>query len=103
MDSLGNLSKTLYDTLKSHKLFIICLIGLFYQTTLLLEEYCRGKTIVSLYIGRIKNDSLPSVTIFLDIYLSMERAAQNLPELGQQYSEYLKLLEKFNAGKTQSN
>ena len=88
----------IYHLFKTKILFIVCLIGLLYQTHLLLDEYFSGKTVVHIEIGKQHDVYLPAFTICIPYYLSMERTAQNRPELSAKYFKYQDILKTFNAG-----
>ena len=64
---------------------------LIYQITLLTKQYLSGKTVVSLYVGRLHNVALPAFTICTPNILSMEKASRMRPEFSKIYQEYEEL------------
>ena len=56
---------------------MLTLCGLIYQVQIIYYQYMSGKTVVSLEIGRLPDDSPPGITICYSGLFSMERAAKN--------------------------
>src|SRR5882724_10249754 len=72
-----------YKYLKSKIVFkvkiiwtFICIICFSYQTISLLNEYLLGSTIVKIRVGRFQRENIPSVTICLPFYMSLEKGVK---------------------------
>ena len=70
---------------------LICFIGFVYQINILLTDYLRGKTMVSVTIGRAGSQTLPAFTICTKDFLSVQKAVQFQPELSKLHNEYQEL------------
>ena len=55
---------------------ILSLSGFIYQVQIIYDQYMLGRTVVSLEIGRLPEESPPAVTICYSDLFSMERAAK---------------------------
>ena len=49
------------------------MIGLLFQTSVLLNDYLRGKTITTVSIEMVKFEQVPAITLCLNDWLSMEK------------------------------
>ena len=73
--------KTIAKRILNIIIIVLSLSGLIYQVQIIYEQYMSGKTIISLQIGQIPNESPPAVTIcYVELY-SIERAAYYYPGL----------------------
>ena len=68
------------------------MIGLFYQTYLLYEQYAQRNTVVNINIGRIFDENLPAITICYYPGQSFQRLASVLPDLDLDYHRYVDLM-----------
>ena len=73
---------------------MICLSCLIYQTIELLNEYLLGKTIVSLQVKILEEESLPAITICIESWLSMDQISK-LTNYSTKYKNYLRIYEDF--------
>ena len=69
----------------------ICLFGLLYQVSLLLDDYLKGKTVVSLNVGLIQFDTLPAFTICTRDLLAITKVVNYDKRFVPQLEEYKKL------------
>ena len=72
-------------------LTIICIIGLFYQTIQLLNQFLSGKTVVNIEIGRRVDAPLPAITICYPLPYSVLRISKLSPNLKLLSESYEKL------------
>ena len=78
----------IYKIVKRFSIIFICLIGLLYQSYLLLDEYLLGKTVVSIYIRSHGTESLPAITLCLPGLLSMKKMYENYNDLEELFENY---------------
>ena len=97
MQSINNNLQKYYRFVSNLGLGIVCLTGFLYQTFLLLEDFISGKTVVTLKIERLRNESLPAITLCFENFASFEKLAKNDHQLNELYINYTKILEEFNA------
>ena len=71
---------------------IISLCGLIYQVQIVYHRYMSGKTVISLEIGRLSEESPPAVTICYSDLFSMERAGEFHPGFVKINKSYQDLL-----------
>ena len=69
--------------------FIFCIIGLFYQTFILVKDYFNGQTVVNIKISRVYNESLPAITICYPELLCFEKIARLNDEWQRTFDEYM--------------
>ena len=82
-----------WETIFTTIYFLISVFGLIYQGRIIYIQFMSGKTIVSIEIGRLYNETLPAITVCLPELFSMERSAQNIPdftEINRLYQNLLK-------------
>ena len=96
MELNNNNLRKYYRFVSNFGLGIVCLTGFLYQTFLLLDDYMSGKTVVTLNIERLRNESLPAITLCFENFASFEKLAQNDHELNELYIDYKNVLNKFN-------
>ena len=84
----------------------VCLTGLIYQVSLLMDDYLSGKTVVSLNVEFLGIDSLPAFTICTENFLSIEKVINFYPALKPYWLQYMdiykevrKIGEKSERGK----
>ena len=68
---------------------IFCIIGLFYQTFILVKDYFNGQTVVNIKISRVYNESLPAITICYPELLSFKKVAKLNDEWQRTFDEYM--------------
>ena len=56
---------------------LVCLGGLLYQTQLLFTDFMNGSTVVSIRVGVQKYETLPSLTVCTDKFVSLSKALAN--------------------------
>ena len=92
-----NKLKQVFQIIFKFIFMIVTLCGLIYQGKIIFTQYMSGKTIITLQIGKIPDDSSPAITICYFELFSMERAAKfypdNFSKINEQYQE---LIEKDN-------
>ena len=71
---------------------IFCLGGLLLQTSLLLEDYMSGRTIVSIRFKRLHIEPIPAFTVCYPCFMSMERAVEHYPEYEELFKEPQELI-----------
>ena len=74
---------------------ILCLSGLFYQTTMLFLEYFSGQTVVGIKIGRLQMETLPAITLCFDNNYMYKKLLQIDPESQDLYENYTNILDQF--------
>src|SRR5689334_11747417 len=85
------------DTIVKIILLLLASCGLIYQVQIIYRQFMSGKTIVSIEIGRLYNQTLPAITLCLPDLYSMERAAQYDPGMFGMINEtYTALVENNN-------
>ena len=87
MDSI--LSKISFKFIFKLISFIICLIGLLYQSSELLTQYLSGKTYASIKFGMIFNDTLPAITVCYPFFFSGSKLSGFDQELDRIHEEYM--------------
>ena len=97
MELNNNNLRKYYRFVSNFGLGIVCLTGFLYQTFLLLEDYMSGKTVVTLNIERLRNESLPAFTLCIENFASFEKITQNSQEFRELYFNYTEILNKLNA------
>ena len=70
---------------------IFCTTGLIYQSSQLLTQYLSGKTYASIKIGRIFNDTLPSITVCSNNFFSASKLSGFDTKLDKLFIEYREL------------
>ena len=73
----------------------LCLSGLLYHASHLLDDYLRGKSVVLLNVGHIQMDTLPTFTICTKNILAMDKVYQYNKRFIFQYIDYLKLYKEL--------
>ena len=76
---------------------VVCNVGLFYQTFILLKDFYEGKTMVNVRIGRIYNETLPAITICYPELISFEKVTKFNEEWQDHYKSYISLIKKLNS------
>ena len=71
---------------------IVSLCGFIYQVNIIYDQYMSGKTVISMEIGRLPEESPPAVTICYNDLFSMESAAKFHPGFSQINKRYQELL-----------
>ena len=87
----GKIIKTLE---KMFELFLnlFCLIGLIYQSYILLNEYISGKTVVSIRVGRLKTETLPALTVCFQVFYDVKKMVNGRDDFAGKYSKYKNLV-----------
>ena len=78
-----------YDTIFSYASKLLCLFGLIYQTSDLLDAYLQGKTVVNIEIERQINTTLPAITICYPYSISFEKIGQLNEVYQERYEAFL--------------
>ena len=76
--------------------FTFSVIGLFFHSSELFNQYLIGKTVVNLEVGRRYEDTLPGITICYPTALSMKRTAKLNDKTKKFYDEYDKLIKELD-------
>ena len=76
---------------------LFCTGGLTYHTFQLFNEYMRGKSVVRIEVGRVLNDTLPSITICYPYFISFEKLSKIDQDYYTEYEKYLDILKKIKA------
>ena len=71
---------------------LFCTGGLTFHIFQLFNEYMRGKTVVSINVNRIFNDSLPAITICYPFSISFEKLSKFDLKYSTEYENYLDIL-----------
>ena len=70
-------------------LTVFCTGGLTYHTLQLFNDYMSGKTVASIEVGKVFNDTIPGITICYPFFISFEKLSNFNPDYSQQFKEYL--------------
>ena len=98
MSILDKISKHISKTCFDRFLISICIVGLIYQSVLLLLDYLNGTTVVNIIFGEDQSSSLPAITICLPYFYSIEKAANYDLKMKQLHNEYFQIISNFNLG-----
>ena len=80
------------ETLAKILLLVVTGTGLFYQATIIFQQFMSGKTVVRLKIGNYQDQTPPAITICIPSLFSMERSANISENFTKIYENYTKLL-----------
>ena len=75
---------------------LFCTGGMTYHSFQLFNQYMSGKTVVSIEVGRVFNDTLPGITICYPFAISLEKLSK-LDKV--YYNQYEKFMDIFNKNK----
>ena len=73
----------------------LCLFGFSYHGSQLFSDYMSGKTIVSLSVGRLQNESIPSLTLCLPYFLSMRKSSHYNSTFANIFQDYKKIIDEY--------
>ena len=83
-----------FEKLMDRFLNLFCILGLIYQSSVLLNHYMSGKTVVSIRVGRLQMETLPAFTVCMNL-LSLEAISRNNENMTKMFSDYQELQRKF--------
>ena len=74
--------------------FLFCVIGLFYHTFELVYQYWQGKTVVSIKVGRLSDETFPAISLCYPYALSFQKLAKINVKYQALFEKYLVVLDK---------